>query len=371
MRFTINKNEFLKSLSVVSKPIPSKSFIASLVFVKLSLDDRGLTLVGSNESIAISTIINFTEGDKEIIRNYKAGAILVQGHYLLEIVRKLSGDELTFELIDNSVVQITDNRSSFKLNSAPAEEYPEYDFNESGTEFTVNTKDFIALIEQTSFAAAQKENRPMLTAINLNGKDNKLTAVALDSARLSKKEISIEENGEFTANLPSRTANEIIRMFEDVDKINVVVNERKMFFKFGSTVIASNLLNGEYPNTNGLGPKSQNYILEANAQEFLNTIDRVALLSNEKATVKLTVSSDEFEISSTTNEVGSAVEKITNYQFQGNRFEVLVNSSFVIDAVKALRSDDITLIFESELKAFIIKSEKDSSVIQLITPVRG
>ncbi len=372
MRFTIEKETFLKSLRLVAKPIPAKSFIASLVFIKLVLDDRGLTLIGSGETIAISTLIPFTKDEKEIIRNYKAGAILVQGKYLVDIISKLSGNEINFEVLDNSVVEITDERSSFQLNSAQVEEYPDYDFNEAGVEFKINTKELINLVEQTSFAAATKENRPMLTALNITGEANQITAVALDSARYASKKIFINSEANFIANISARNINEIIRSFEEVEEITiVVVPDKKMIFKFNNTIIASNLLNGEYPNVKNIVPKNFNYALEVNAKEFLSAIDRVSLLSNEKSTVRLIMSNEEVQILSTTSEVGSANEKINNFQFTGDRLEILFNSSFVIDAIKALKSDDVVLNFIAEMKPFVIKNPKDENTIQLITPVRA
>lgn len=371
MRFTINREEFLKALNIATKPIPSKSFVASLVFLKLTLDHNGLNLVGSNETIAISTNIPFSINDKEIIRNYREGSILVAGRYLNEIVRKLSGTEITLDVLDNSIVEITSDRSSFQLNSAQSEEYPEYDFDEDGIQFTITSKDLIELVEQTAFAAAIKENRPMLTALNITGENNKLTALALDAARFSKKEIDIQIPNNFIANIPAKTISEIIRMFENAENIDVVVNERKMFFKFNNTIVSSNLLNGEYPNVKNILPKGFSYSLEVNANELALAIDRVSLLCNEKNTVKLVMSPEEVEISSTTSEVGSATEKLNNFQFNGDRLEILFNGSFVLDAIKALKCDDIILQFVANMKPFVIKNTKDEHIIQLITPVRS
>jgi len=371
MRFTINKDEFLKALNIVSKPVPVKSFVASLVFIKLTLDDKGLTLIGSNETIAISTLIPFTINDVEIIRNHRTGSVLIQGKYLTEIVRKLSSKELTLDVLDNSVVEITDDKSSFQLNSAQSEEYPEYDFNEPGTEFNIYSKELQTLVEQTSFAAATKDNRPMLTALNITGENTTITAIALDSARYARKSLIIDNEVNFVANIPAKTINDIVRMFEDNITVNIVVNEKKMFFKFNNTIIASNLLNGEYPNVKTIVPKSFNYFLEVNAQEFLAAIDRVSLLSNEKSAVKLVMSNNEVEVMSTSSEIGSANEKIPNFQFTGDRLEILFNSTYVSDAIKALKCDDIILQFIGEMKPFVIKNAKDDNVIQLITPVRA
>jgi len=371
MRFTINKEEFLKALNIVSRPVPAKSFVPSLVFIKVVLDDRGLNLIGSNETIAISTTIPFMKEEEEIIKNFKNGAILIQGKYLTEIVRKLSGTELTLEVLDNSVVEITDEKSSFQLNSAQAEEYPEYDFNEEGDEFNVKTSDLIALVDQTSFAAAVKENRPMLSALNLTYENNTLTAIALDTARYARKSINIDKDLHFVVNIPSKTINEIVRMFDETKEVNIVVNERKIFFKFNDTIISSNLLNGDYPNVSNIVPKEFKYSLEVSAQEFLSAIERVSLLCNEKNTIRLIMTQDEVEISSTTSEVGSANEKINSFEFTGDRLEMLFNAHFVIDAIKALKCDDIIIQFVAEMRPFVIKNVVDNSCLQLITPVRA
>ena len=373
MRFTIKKDVLLKSLSLVAKPVPSKSYIASLIFIKLTLNENGLNLIGSNETIAISTTIPYSINEEEIIRNHQEGSILLHGRYLLDIVRKLSNNDVTFELLDNSIVKINDGRSSFQLNSAQADEYPEYDFNIEGTSFTVKRVDFINMIEQTSFAAAIKETVPILTAINLTAskEDKTLTAVALDAARYSKKVIQIQNEVEFSVNAPAKTLNEIIHMLDEIEDLNITVTDKKIIFKFNNTVITSNLLNGDYPNVKSLVPSIFNYSLEVNAQEFLSALERVSLLSNEKNTIKLIMTTNEVEILSTTNEMGSANEKISNFQFNGERLEILFNSSYVIDAIKALRSNDIVLKFVAEMKPFVVKNPNDETIVELITPVRA
>ena len=209
------------------------------------------------------------------------------------------------------------------------------------------------------------------TAVNITGEGNQITAVALDSARYASKKITINSEANFISNISAKNINEIVRMFEENQEISVVVTEKKMLFKFANTIIASNLLNGEYPNVKNIVPKNFNYSLEVNAQEFLSAIDRVSLLSNEKSTVRLIMSNDEVQVLSTTSEVGSANEKINNFQFNGERLEILFNSSFVIDAIRALKSDDVILEFIAEMKPFVIKNPKDENITQLITPVRA
>ena len=53
MRFTIDKEQFLKSLNAASKAVPSKSASPYLTNLKLELNEKGLEILGSNGDISI------------------------------------------------------------------------------------------------------------------------------------------------------------------------------------------------------------------------------------------------------------------------------------------------------------------------------
>ena len=53
MRFTINKNEFLKGLLIASRAIGSKSINPTLLGFKLEMNNEGLEITASNDDIAI------------------------------------------------------------------------------------------------------------------------------------------------------------------------------------------------------------------------------------------------------------------------------------------------------------------------------
>ena len=79
---------------------------------------------------------------------------------------------------------------------------------------------------------------------------------------------------------------------------------------------------------------------------------------------------EEVEVSAKSDTNGSALEKISTYQYAGERLSVSFNSQFVIDAIKALKCEDVTICFMGEMKPFVVKNPKDNSVVELITPMR-
>lgn len=372
MRFTIDKETFLKGLNLVGKAIPQKTELPILSNIKITMSEKGLELVASDNNITIQTTIPFMIGEKEIIRNHQEGSTLVGAKIFTEVVRHLEDETCTFELIDNTILKVESGKSNFKLNSIRPEEYPQIDLSGSGEVLSIKAKDLLDLVETTAFAASLKETRPILTAVNLEAGDGILAATATDTARLARKKISINSDAKFVANIPAKKLVDIVRSFEDAEDVDIAVSDKKAVFAFGNTVIATRLTNGDYPNTKSIVPTQFNYFLEVNAHDFLSAMERVSLLSAEyEGVVKLIVDQDEVEMISRSSLIGSANEKLQVFQFSGDHLEISFRASYVADAIRACRSEDVTIAFVGEMKPFVVKNTKDESIDMLLTPLRS
>ena len=76
---------------------------------ELNLKKKKLTLTASDNDITIQTIIDAKNNDDFIIEN--EGSIIIQGKYILDIVRKLPDEYINIEVIDELKILIyTENR---------------------------------------------------------------------------------------------------------------------------------------------------------------------------------------------------------------------------------------------------------------------
>ena len=82
MRFTINRDAFLKGLNIAGKAIGSKSPIPVMMNFKLHLTVEGLSIVGSNNELTIKTVVPMNEGDNKVISDVEYGATLVSNKIL-------------------------------------------------------------------------------------------------------------------------------------------------------------------------------------------------------------------------------------------------------------------------------------------------
>ncbi|MCQ2911908.1 MAG: DNA polymerase III subunit beta [Bacilli bacterium] len=371
MRFTIDKEQLLKGLLIAGKGISSRNANPQLLCFKMEMTSIGLEITAFNGDVTVFTRVPLKLNEKEVIRNYSLGSSLISAHFLTEIVRKMEGNELSLDIIDESIAKIDDGNSVFKLPCMSTDEYPDIDLEANGPMFSIPCTDLTKLVEQTAFAALDKDTRPILNAINLKAEGGRFIASATDSARLSRKSVPVDTNIRFNANVAAKTIGDIIKLFENNYEVQICSTGEKMILSFGQTIVSTRLIAGDYPVSNSIIPQNFNYSLQINSQQLLNAIDRVSILSSDRAAVvKLCMTSDGVEISSSGDQNGSGSEKLTTIQYQGERLEVAFNALFVTQAVRALGVEDVTMKFIGEMKPFVIVDPKDDSIVELITPMR-
>ena len=375
MKFKINKNEFLKGLLQVGKIIPIKHTNPIFVNIKLELTTDSLILTGSNGDLSITTSIPFFRNNQEIIRDVQLGSILANSDILCNIVKRLDGEEIAFDVLDDNEARIeVDDKASFNLHCMDANEYADLDFSFKGVKIILDASEIANVVSQVSFAASIKNVKPVLTGVNIEGSGSKINFVATDSARLAKKEVEAEISEVFNTTVPVRTFQEIARSITDEEKITLYINDRRILVELKDTIISSVLLPGTYPNVKNIIPKNFLYTLEVDANDLIKTIETANVFSastGEKgATIRCYMSQENVVFRCSSDQNGNSSVMLNLFKYTGERLEISFKCEYVLSAVKALKTSEVLLCFQGEMKPFVIIGKNDPSVIQLLTPVK-
>lgn len=368
MQFRIQRIELLNALSKVSKAVSSKSPLPVLTGIKFEIIDGKLILTGSDSDITIQTIIQEKENILEIV---KEGAVVLSSRFISEIIRKIDSEFVTFDIIDGSLTKITGDNSEFNLNGIKSIDYPKIDLNKTGENFKINSVLLKNVIDQTIFATSDKEARPTLTGVNFKSSVDTIECTATDSYRLAKKYIDVEDNLVFNITIPGKSLNEISKIIEKDEVIDIYITDRKILFVLDNVFIQTRLIDGTFPDTSRLIPTSYDYELNADSRELLSAIDRASLLTSESANiVKLTMDKENVTISSSSQEIGSVEEHLTSAIYEGEPLSISFSAKYLTDAIRAIGSNKITIFFTGQMKPFVVKNKSDLSIIQLVLPVR-
>ena len=237
MKFSIKKEVLLQSLNSVSKALSNKNLIPILSGIKFNLTSEGLFLSASDNDISIESFI-----DKENLEKIESvGSTVIQGKYILDIIRKLEGRIINIELLDGIKVLISCGNSEFNLNCMDATEFPNLNLEEKKDPVTLKKEEFKNLITKTSFAVSTQETRPILTGINFKISLNKLECIATDSYRLAKKHVILDKEIKEDINIviPGKNLIELTKLYSnDDDNLEMHIFNNKVIFKFNNKRMA-------------------------------------------------------------------------------------------------------------------------------------
>lgn len=372
MKFTIKKELLLEALNKVSKAISTKNLIPVLAGVKFELTKNKLTLTASDNDITIQTVIDANSDDFKI---EKDGSIIIQGKYVLDIVRKLPDKFINLEVVDELKILIYTENSEFNLNGISESEYPKIGLEESKKKITLKAGVLKDIVNQTAFATSNEESKPVLTGINFNVVGDILECNSTDSYRLARKVVKLDKESEENYNvvIPSHNIVEFSRIVGDDDNdVELHIFNNKILFKTGSLKFESRLINGTYPNTSNLLPSESMVVVSTNLSAFYDVIDRVSILTSdkEKNIVTLETRGNTLILRSSSAEIGRVEEKMNIEKDNDEDIKISFSAKYMMEALKSFSTDTVDIHFVGEVKPILIKSLEDETLTQLVLPIR-
>lgn len=373
MKFTIKKELLLEALTKVSKAISTKNLIPVLAGVKFELKKKKLVLTASDNDITIQTTIEANKEEDFRIEN--EGSIIIQGKYILDIVRKLPEEYINIEVIDDLKILIFTENSEFNLNGISESEYPNIGLEESKKKIDVTAGTLKNIVYQTAFASSNEESKPVLTGINFNIVGDLLECNSTDSYRLARKVIHLDKSSEENYNIviPSHNLLEFTKILgSDEEIVELHIFNNKILFKTGNLKFESRLINGTYPNTSNLLPSDSMLVISTNLNDLYNVIDRVSILTSdkEKNIVTLETNGNTLLLKSSSIEIGRVEEKMQIQKNNDEDIKISFSAKYMMEALKSFSTTTIDLHFVGEIKPILIKSTEDESLTQLVLPIR-
>lgn len=373
MKLKIKRTILLEGLNKVSKAISTKNLLPVLAGIKFELKKKKLILTASDNDITIQNVIDCSKEEDAVIEN--EGSIIVQGKYILDIVRKLQDEFINIEVVDELKIIISTENSVFNLNGISESEYPNISLEESKKKIDIKAGIIKDLVNQTVFAASIEESKPVLTGINFNIVGDILECNSTDSYRLARKVIKLDKASEDNYNIviPSHNLSEFSKIIGSDDSIvEMHIFSNKILFINDNLKFESRLINGTYPNTTNLLPDKALLVVNTNLNDFYNVIDRVSILTSdkEKNIVTLETDGDTLILRSSSAEIGKVEEKMLITKNNKENIKISFSAKYMMEALRSFNTTMVSIEFVGEIKPILIKSSEDETLTQLVLPIR-
>jgi len=292
---------------------------------------------------------------------------------LLDICKALSVDADIEFGIEETRVSLKSGRSRFTLSSLPAKDFPGLDDIVEQHSFSIKQADFKTLLDKTSFAMAQQDVRYYLNGLLMEISDGIVKMVATDGHRLALSELSIDIslNDSKQIIIPRKAALELSRLLESSDSpANIILSQNHIRVETGKLVFTSKLIDGKFPDYNRVIPVDGNKTLKVNRESLKRSMNRIAILSNEKYRgIRLTLAPGNLAIQANNPDQEEAEEELS-VNYDEAEIEIGFNVTYLIDVLNVLASEDVDIKLKDANSSCIISDSEDSSSLYVVMPMR-
>lgn len=364
MEIRIDRNELLKAVKIAIKGISKTSTLQILRGIKLEAKNEFLYLTSTDLELTINTKIAC-----DIIA--EGSCVIGEAKLFNDIITKLPDGEVSIKVSDNKAT-IKSKDSKFNLAIENAFDFPNLECIQDSIKFDIDNNILLEGIKKVVIAISDDGTRPVLTGSLMEIKKDSFSLVALDGYRLAYFNVKGEFKEEVKAIVPKIALNEIARLIDGVDIVNVSINDKFASFQIGDTNLTTSLIQGVFFNYNDLLKDKSKTKINLNTKELLNCLDRATLLSKDGSNNLIKIKMENKEIIITANsQIADVVEKVEILSQSGEDIVIGFNSKFIIDGLKSISDPEINIYLNGSNNPSIIKgTDSEEEYLYLVLPIR-
>ncbi len=365
MRFTLQREAFLKPLAQVVNVVERRQTLPVLANFLVQVQGGQLSLTGTDLEVEMVSRI--------AVEDAQDGETTIPARKLFEIVRALpDGSRVTVSQTGEKIT-VQAGRSRFTLATLPANDFPSVDEVEATERVAVPESALKELIERTAFAMAQQDVRYYLNGLLFDLRDQLLRCVATDGHRLALCETALENSTGSKRQIivPRKGVTELQRLLEGDDReVELEVGRSHVRVKRDDVTFTSKLIDGRFPDYEAVIPIGADREVKVDRETLRASLQRAAILSNEKYRgVRVEVTPGQLKISAHNPEQEEAQEEI-EAETQVSDLAIGFNVNYLLDALSALRDEHIVILLRDSNSSALVREASSEKSRHVVMPLR-
>ncbi len=367
MEITVSKTALLDKLKSIGRIIQPKNSLPAYDNFLFVIDEFGIILVTAGEEGGrISTNIDGTA-------DFISYSFMTNAKTLLDGLKEIPEQPLVIIILEKElIVKYVNGKFSIPLEKG--DQYPSMNTDNTATPFLVSGNDLLYGIKQVLFCSANDELRPVLNGVYFDIGLDSMSFVATDGTRLAMIEnpspYTRKERGAFI--LPSKFAKLLSNIVpEDCLEAKISVNQTNILFEFESYRLTCRMIEGRFPNYRAVIPQKQPNRAVLKKADIVSALKRVSVFCDENSSlVVLKFDPSSLKIEARDLDFSRSAEETVTLQ-SGCNIEIGYKSSFLIEMINNIPSEDITINMSDPSKASIFTrcDEEVRSLTYLLMPL--
>ena len=364
MKLEAKREQLLKPLQHVIGAVERRQTLPILTNVLVSARERELTLTTTDLEMELSVRVE--------LQVETPGETTLPARRLHDILRALPDDASVTLSVEGDKATVRCGRSRFTLITLPAGDFPTLEDLPFEGDIRLPQGILRSLIERTHFAMAQQDVRYYLNGLLLVVAGGELRVVATDGHRLAYASEPIDENLARTeAILPRKTVLELARQLADSDEpLEILLGGNQVTFRFGAVELVSKLIDGKFPDYERVIPQGHPKLLTVPRLTLLHSLERAAILTNEKFRgVRTVLAEGSLKIIAANAEQEEAVEEI-EIDYSGEALDVGFNVTYLLDVLRNVSNENVECRLNDSNSSALITLPGNERFKYVVMPMR-
>lgn len=291
---------------------------------------------------------------------HQEGSFTANGKKLLDIIRILKNDEITLELLNDTLI-IKQKHSKFKLPTFDASMYPSFPTIKNKPKISLDSLSLIQNLKKISPAIDNHNPKFELNGALINIKENSTDLVGTDTRRLAIATLAGDNDKALSLILPKKAILEIQKLF--LDKIDIYFDETNLIISNQNYFFYTRLINGKFPDYSRIIPNQTKHQIKLPKKEMLEAIKMITTISPE---IKMTFLANAIEFNSLSSDNVEAKTQIEISTRLTENFELSFHSKYMLDFISQTNQHEFMIEFNETSLPFVLR---DNNFITIIMPI--
>ncbi len=370
MKFVVSSTALLNHLQAISRVIISKNTLPILNCFLFELSNGKLSVTASDTETTMSTSLMTNECDSD-------GRFAISSKTILDALKELPEQPLAFEVnMDNLEITVQYLNGKYSVVGQNADEYPQaMSLGNNAVRVDIEAGILLNGINRTLFATGDDELRPIMNGVYFDITTDDITIVASDGNKLVKDQTTAAKGNEKAAFiLPQKPAALIKNLLpKETGIVSIEFDDRNAVFTLENYRMVCRLIEGRYPNYNSVIPQNNPNKITIDRLQFLSALRRVSVFSSQiSSLVKLHLQDNQITISAQDIDFSTSAEESLNCQFEGTPMSIGFKSTFLIDILNNIPSEEVVIQLADPSRAGVIipsEQEENEMLLMLLMPM--
>lgn len=370
MKLKVSSAALFGRLTAINRVLNSKNSFPILDCFLFEVEGQKMSITASDSETTLVTAV-------ELIQASEDARFCIKAKTIQDSLKEISDQPITLDVnLDTMEIRGEYQNGSFNIMGERADEYPApHAIDGDIHTFGINQGVLLSGINQSLFATADDEIRPVMTGIYFDFTPENLVFVGTDGRKLvRKKDASVKSETQVGFILPKKPATILRGLLAKGDgDVELTFNDKQARLSAADFTLTCRLIDGRYPNYNSVIPQNNPYLARIDRAALISALKRVLVFCDQSsAQVKMAFSASKLTVSGQDVNYATSAEERIVCEYDSPNMNIGFKGTLLLDILGNLEGAEVVFQLADPGRAGIItpaEQKEGEEVLMLLMPM--